>query len=48
MSLAPISVAEIQAARERIAGLALRTPLVRLNADGPAERKKRVGSAGFW
>jgi threonine dehydratase len=36
MTIAPISVAEIRAARERIAGLALRTPLIRLNVDGAA------------
>ena len=33
----PIPLAEIEAARRRIAGVAVRTPLVRLNADGPAE-----------
>jgi threonine dehydratase len=34
----PIAVAEIQAARERIAGAAIRSPLVRLNLDeAPAE-----------
>src|SRR5438132_3932976 len=33
MTIAPISLQEIRAARERIAGLALRTPLVRLNVD---------------
>jgi threonine dehydratase len=32
-----IPLAEIRAARERIAGAAIRTPLVRLNADAPAE-----------
>jgi threonine dehydratase len=32
-----IPLAEIRAARERIAGAAVRTPLVRLNADAPAE-----------
>jgi threonine dehydratase len=32
-----IPLAAIQAARERIAGAAIRTPLVRLNADAPAE-----------
>ncbi len=32
-----IPLADIQAARERIAGAAIRTPLVRLNADAPAE-----------
>ena len=38
LSHAPISLAEINAARERIAGRALRTPLVRLNVDEtPAE-----------
>ncbi len=31
------SVAEIEAARKRIRGVALHTPLVRLNADAPAE-----------
>jgi len=36
--LAPIPLAAIEAARERIAGLALRTPLVRLDApEAPAE-----------
>ncbi|MFQ5986065.1 MAG: threonine/serine dehydratase [Thermoplasmata archaeon] len=36
--LEPIPVAEIQAARERIAGTAVRTPLVRLNVeDAPTE-----------
>ncbi len=33
----PIGIDHIRAARERIDGLALRTPLVRLNADGPAD-----------
>ncbi len=33
----PVPVAEIQAARERLAGVAVRTPLVRLNAEGPGE-----------
>lgn len=34
----PIPLAEIEAARQRLEGLALRTPLVRLNADtGPVE-----------
>ena len=32
-----IPLADIQAARERIRGAAIRTPLVRLNADAPAE-----------
>ena len=32
-----IPLADIRAARERIAGAAIRTPLVRLNADTPAE-----------
>jgi threonine dehydratase len=32
-----IPLAEIERARERIAGAAVRTPLVRLNADAPAE-----------
>jgi threonine dehydratase len=32
-----IELAEIRAARERIAGTAIRTPLVRLHVDGPAE-----------
>jgi threonine dehydratase len=32
-----IPLAQIQAARERIAGAAIRTPLVRLGADAPAE-----------
>jgi threonine dehydratase len=32
-----IPLAEMRAARERIAGAAIRTPLVRLNADAPAE-----------
>jgi threonine dehydratase len=32
-----IPLAEIRAARERIAGAAIRTPVVRLNADAPAE-----------
>ena len=36
--LEPVGLAEIRAAHERIADLALRTPLVRLNVDGaPAE-----------
>ena len=36
--LQPIPLEEIRAARERIAGAAIRTPLVRLNvADAPAE-----------
>jgi threonine dehydratase len=33
----PIPLAEIEAARERIRGVAVRTPLVRLNVDAPAE-----------
>jgi len=33
----PPNLAEIRGARERIRGIAIRTPLVRLNADGPAE-----------
>ena len=34
----PVSLGEIQAARERLKGIAVRTPLVRLNVDGaPAE-----------
>ncbi len=32
-----IAIEEIEAARERIAGAAVRTPLVRLEVDGPAE-----------
>src|SRR4051794_2459014 len=33
----PVSLDEVRAARERIAGAAIRTPLVRLNVDyGPA------------
>ena len=32
-----ITLAEIEAARERIAGAAIRTPLIRLHVDGPAE-----------
>ncbi len=32
-----IELSEIRAARERIAGTAIRTPLVRLHVDGPAE-----------
>jgi threonine dehydratase len=35
--LAPLALADIQAARARIAGTALRTPLVRLYVDAPAE-----------
>jgi threonine dehydratase len=35
--ISPISIDEIRAARGRIAGLALRTPLVRLHVDAPAE-----------
>ena len=34
LTLKPPSLAEIQAAGERIAGMAIRTPLIRLNADG--------------
>lgn len=34
--LAPIPLGDIRAARERIAGTAVRTPLVRLHTDGPA------------
>ena len=34
MGFDPIPLSEIEAARQRIAGTALRTPLVRLNADG--------------
>ena len=36
-SLEPPGIADIRAAQRRIADLALRLPLVRLNADGPAE-----------
>ena len=36
-ALAAPTLDEILAARERLAGVALRTPLVRLNADAPAE-----------
>jgi len=35
--LGPLALADILAARARIAGSALRTPLVRLHADAPAE-----------
>ena len=35
--IAPISLAEFQAARARIAGTAVRTPLVRLYVDSPCE-----------
>jgi threonine dehydratase len=38
MTTNPVSLADIRAARERIAGSVIRTPLVRLNVDGtPAE-----------
>ncbi len=37
MSIEPITLAEIRGAAERLRGLALRTPLVRLNLEGPAE-----------
>src|SRR5215210_2275526 len=33
----PIPLAEIEAARERIRGIAVRTPLVRLQVDAPAQ-----------
>jgi threonine dehydratase len=36
-ALAPISVDDVRAARERIAATAIRTPLVRLHVDAPAE-----------
>lgn len=36
-ALAPSTLDEIRAARDRIAGTALRTPLVRLNVDAPVE-----------
>lgn len=36
-AIEPVSLEEIRAARERIAGSAVRTPLVRLAIDGPAE-----------
>ncbi len=36
-SLRPVTIDDIRAAAKRLAGLALRTPLVRLNADSPAE-----------
>src|SRR5690348_18501023 len=36
-TLAPSTLEEIRAARTRIAGTVLRTPLVRLFVDGPAE-----------
>jgi threonine dehydratase len=35
--IAPVSIAELQAARGRIAGTAFRTPLVRLHVDTPSE-----------
>ena len=35
--IAPITLPELQAARERIAGTAVRTPLVRLRVDAPGE-----------
>jgi threonine dehydratase len=35
--LAPVALAEIERARERLRGVAVRTPLVRLGADAPAE-----------
>jgi threonine dehydratase len=35
--LAPVALAEIERARERLRGAAVRTPLVRLGADAPAE-----------
>ena len=37
LALQPVSLEEVRAARERIAGSAIRTPLVRLNAEAPAE-----------
>lgn len=37
ISIEPITLAEIRGAAERIRGLALRTPLVRLNLESPAE-----------
>jgi threonine dehydratase len=36
-AIAPIAIEELQAARGRIAGTALRTPLVRLQVDSPCE-----------
>ena len=36
-ALEPVTLADIQAARERINGTALRTPLVRIQAESPAE-----------
>ena len=42
-ALEPPELAEIRAARERLAGVAIRTPLVRLNVeDAPADRKSVV------
>ena len=35
--LEPLTIADIESARTRIAGTALRTPLVRLHVDGPVE-----------
>ena len=35
--LEPVDLATIEAARDRIAGIAIRTPLVRMNVDAPAE-----------
>ena len=35
--LRPVTIAEVRGAAARIEGLALRTPLLRLNADAPAE-----------
>lgn len=37
ISLASLSIEAIQEAQKRIADVAIRTPLVRLNQDGPAE-----------
>lgn len=37
MRIEPIAIEAIQAARKRIAGLAVRTPLLKLNADTPVE-----------
>src|ERR1019366_906479 len=36
-AIAPIALEDVYAARARIAGTALRTPLVRLQADAPCE-----------
>ncbi len=44
--LEPPSLAEIRAARERLVGVAIRTPLLRLDLEGLRVRRGDVGALG--